>query len=116
MLDGIILDSLTPVFSEISRKPGKGSKIEGVLLEKEDIFDKAVTTIRIRAARDANKHPYDLTNNSCLHFVQHVVKKAGFNLPWMFDPRPNSYIGELQDEFRDVTFKKGKLKIESVGD
>ena len=36
----------------------------------------------------------------------------------MVDPRPNSYIGEFRDDYRDLDYspKTKTLKIEEVGD
>lgn len=76
----------------------------------------------IRARKSLNTLPqrkqYDLTSNSCIHFVKWVVKAAGKDTPWMFDPRPNSYIGEFRDDYRDLDYSPNTriLKIESIGE
>jgi hypothetical protein len=62
-----------------------------------------------------NGRPYDLTTNSCLHFVKEIVASAGVKPPWAIDPRPNAYIGEFRDEFPDLDFEKGILTIEGIG-
>lgn len=54
---------------------------------------------------DPNREPYDLTDNNCMTFVQDVLEAGGVDTPWMIDPRPNSYIEELRDDFPHVDFK-----------
>ncbi len=70
-----------------------------------------------RKAQNANlkRTPYNLTSNSCIHFVKNVTEAAGVETPWMVDPRPNSYIGEFRDEYPDLDYFKDKLVIEGLG-
>ena len=63
-----------------------------------------------------NRKPYDLTSNSCIHFVKKVTEIAGVDTPWMIDPRPNSYMGEFRDDFIDLDYTKDRLIIEIIGE
>jgi hypothetical protein len=46
------------------------------------------------------------------------VEAAGKAAPWMIDPRPNSYIGEFRNDYRDLDFspKTNQLIIENLGE
>jgi hypothetical protein len=117
---GIEPKSLIPALRKVSKVAGKNSRIEGVYLEVSDSFEKL--NRRIVAQKSQNSNPnrreYDLTSNSCIHFVKRLVEAAGKETPWMIDPRPNSYIGEFRDEYRDLDFspKTNRLVVEGVGE
>lgn len=117
--DGIHLPSLVPVLHKISSRAGKGSKIEGVFLESQGSFVKLNN--KAMTIKDQNKNPkripYNITTNSCIHFVKKLVELAGKETPWMIDPRPNSYIGEFRDDYPDLDYtpKNRSLYIETVG-
>lgn len=116
----IVLSSLIPVLHKISNRAGKGSRIEGVFLESLNSFSKLNN--RALAVKGQNKNPkrraYDITSNSCIHFVKKLVELAGKETPWMIDPRPNSYIGEFREDYRDLDYipTTRSLSIETVGD
>ncbi|QLE84788.1 hypothetical protein FLM48_06635 [Shewanella sp. Scap07] len=119
-VDGVDLNSLVPVLKKVSNKAGKGSRVEGVFLEAAGVFEKL--NQRVAAQKSQNSNParkkYDLTKNSCIHFVKRLVEAAGKETPWMIDPRPNSYIGEFRDEYRDLDFfpTMNRLVIENIGE
>lgn len=114
--EGVIVSSILPIVRKISRDSGQTGRIIGVYLEVEAVFSRLENAISIRKFRniDDNREPYDLTNNSCIHFVKWVVELAGLDAPWMLDPRPNSYIGEFRDDYLDLDYnpKTDKLTIE----
>lgn len=116
----LVLKSLVPVLSKVSSIAGKGSRIEGVYIEAPDSFEKLNQAVVVQKALNNNskRKPYDLTTNSCIHFVKKLVDMAGKKTPWMIDPRPNSYIGEFRDDFNDLDFypKQKKLVIEGLGE
>ena len=117
---GMILSSLIPALDKICKKSGQGGRIEGVFLEASNVFDKLNNMIRIRKSQNnlPGRRSYDLISNSCIHFVKGVVKAAGKDTPWMIDPRPNSYIGEFRNDYRDLDYspKTKLLRIEDVGE
>lgn len=45
-----------------------------------------------------------------------VLEAAGLKLPYLLDPRPNSYIEELRDEFDGLDYSKSEnlLKVENA--
>lgn len=69
---------------------------------------------RLRLNNNSDRDPYDILSNSCLHFMKTVVEKSGAKTPVLIDPRPNSYIEEFRDMYRDLDFdlKNNKLSIE----
>lgn len=44
-----------------------------------------------------------------------VLEAAGVDVPYMIDPRPNSYIAEIRDDFPKLRYSKveNKLTIEN---
>lgn len=113
------LISLKKVLNKISRVSGQSGRISGVYIEVDNKFDAMLNYARQRKSQNAfpKRKPYDLLTNSCIHFVKNVTQKAGVDTPWMFDPRPNSYIGEFRDDFKDLDYnlKSNTLSIESHG-
>ncbi|MFM2615037.1 hypothetical protein [Vibrio campbellii] len=117
---GVVLRSLIPVMHKISQVAGNGTRIEGVYIEAIDSFDKLnqrVQAIKVRNA-DPNRTPYNLTSNSCIHFVKRLVDLSRSETPWLIDPRPTSYIGEFRDDYNDLDYlpKVRTLKIETMGE
>ena len=104
----------------ISRISGQSGRIHGVFIEVESKYQAMLDYALLRKSQNANpkRKPYDLTSNSCIHFVKKFVEKAGVKTPWMIDPRPNSYIGEFRDDYNDLDYssKSKTLKIEGMGE
>lgn len=116
----LIVKSLIPMLSKISSIAGQGSRIEGVYIEAASSFEKLNQAVVAQKTLNNNpkRKPYDLTTNSCIHFVKRLVDMAGKKTPWMLDPRPNSYIGEFRDDYTDLDYhpKQKKLVIEGLGE
>lgn len=112
----IFFSSLKPILKRISDIAGHGGRIQGVYIEAGDSFSKVDEYIRIKKSQNTTdtRQPYDLTNNSCIHFVKRAVERAGVPTPWIVDPRPNSYIGEFRDGYPDLDYdpKTNRLTIE----
>lgn len=115
----VVFSSLIPILHKISARAGKGSKIEGVFLESNNSFAKLnISALAIKSQnKNKKRKKYDIASNSCIHFVKKLVALAGKKTPWMIDPRPNSYIGEFRNDYRDLDYspKSKTLVIESVG-
>lgn len=114
--NGIVTEqSLINVLMIVSRKAGKLGRISGAYIEVENKYDAMLRFSQNRMAlnKKPNRESYDLFSYSCLHFMQGVMKAAGINTPWLLDPRPVSYIEEIQDEFSALEFtpSNNKLKI-----
>ena len=77
--DGLVFSSLIPVLQRISVKSGQGGRIEGIFLEVTDVFSKLNKMIIVRKSQNnlPQRKPYDLTSNSCIHFVKWVVEASG---------------------------------------
>lgn len=115
----IEIKSLIKPLDFISRVSGQSGRIHGVFIEVESKYQKMLDYALLRKSQNSNpkRKPYDLTSNSCIHFVKQVVEKASLTTPWMIDPRPNSYIGEFRDDYDDLDYspKNKVLKIERLG-
>jgi hypothetical protein len=113
----IDLLSLKTPLSKISRVAGQNGRIKGAYIEVENKYQAMLKYAELRKMQNSNpkRFPYDILTNSCIHFVKEMTKVAGINNPWMLDPRPNSYIGEFRDDFPDLDYIKGVLKIEDIG-
>ncbi|WP_018694566.1 hypothetical protein [Algicola sagamiensis] len=121
-MNGINIDikSLIPVLKKISQVAGSGTRIQGVYLEAEGVFEHLNQKALAQKALNSNpqRKPYNLTSNSCIHFVKRLVEAAGKETPWMIDPRPTSYMGEFRDDYRDLDYRPGeqRLVIEEIGE
>lgn len=105
--------SLSYTLSQISVKSGQGGRISGAYIPVKDKFDamQAYVNKRVLDNRNSSRKPYELMSNSCNHFMKGVLDAAGLNLPYMFDPRPNSYIEEIRDDFSDLDYSKVENKL-----
>jgi hypothetical protein len=109
--------SLKEPLKQISKVAGQHGRIKGVYIEVKSKFREMLRYAELRKAQNAipKRKPYNILTNSCIHFVKELTRIAGINNPWMIDPRPNSYIGEFRDDFADLDYGKGVLKIEGIG-
>nr|WP_319493487.1 hypothetical protein [uncultured Desulfobacter sp.] len=114
------INTLVKPLDFISRISGQSGRIEGVFLEVENKFQKMLDYALMRKSQNANpnRRSYDLTSNSCIHFVKKMTEIAGVETPWMVDPRPNSYIGEFRNEYMDLDYSPTNktLRIEGMGE
>lgn len=95
--------SMERLLSAVSKKAGHGTRVEGAYVQS-DSYAKMVGYAkgRVAARSDPNREPYGLTDNNCATFMQQTLEAGGVDTPWMVDPRPNSYIKELQSDFARV--------------
>lgn len=116
----IEINTLIKPIDFISRVSGQSGRVHGVLIEVEKKYQTMLDYAQLRKSQNTNpkRKPYNLTSNSCIHFVKQVVEKAGLETPWMIDPRPNSYIGEFREDYIDLDYfpKSKTLKIEGLGE
>ncbi|MFL1406201.1 hypothetical protein ACJO2E_12740 [Marinobacter sp. M1N3S26] len=98
--------SLTNVLRTISGKSGKDGRISGAYIEMGDEFDAVLEFAQGRMALNsaADREPYNLVSYSCVHFMEGALKSAGLDTPWMLDPRPVSYILEIQDDYPPLEY------------
>jgi hypothetical protein len=118
--NGVEPKSLIPALKKVCKVAGRGTRIEGVYLEAIGVFENLNKLVMRQKAQNRNpkRKEYDLISNSCIHFVKLLVEAAGKAAPWMIDPRPNSYIGEFRNDYRDLDFspKTNQLIIENLGE
>lgn len=111
--------SLKKVLREIAERSGQGGKINAAFITVDNKFDAMLSYAELRQKQNSNpqRKPYDLTSNSCIHFVKETTEAAGVDTPWMLDPRPNAYIGKFRSNFPDLDYDKktDSLKIEGTG-
>lgn len=109
--------SLTYVLSQISIKAGKGGRIEGAYIQADGKYQAMLNYAQKRYQENINskRKPYDIFSNSCNHFMQGVLEAAGISLPYMVDPRPNSYIDEIRENYPDLNYSRADnlLRIEN---
>lgn len=115
----IVLSSMKNTLRHISQKSGQSGKIKAAVIQVPGKFASMLTYAEQRKKQNGipNRKAYDLFLNSCIHFVKSVAMAAGVDTPWLFDPRPNSYIGEFRDDFSDLDYSitSNVLAIEGQG-
>lgn len=96
-------ESLNKTLSSISKQSGQGGKISGAYIQNDD-FDKMNEHAQAKMAENTNseRESYDLLDNNCATFMRGVIEAGGVDTPSMVDPRPNSYIEELRDDFEKI--------------
>lgn len=109
--------SLSYTLSQISVKSGQDGRIIGAYIEVPGKFENMLNYALKRHRENSNpqRKPYELISNSCNHFMKGVLEAAGVSIPYMIDPRPNSYIEEIRDDYKDLDYSKDSntLSIEN---
>ncbi|MFD1215131.1 hypothetical protein [Microbulbifer celer] len=100
--------SLTYVLSQISIKAGHGGRISGAYIEVPGKYQAMLDRANKRLLENKNpsRKPYDLFSNSCNHFMKQILEAADVSMPYMVDPRPNSYIEEIRAQFNDLDYSR----------
>lgn len=98
---GVVEQSLSRVLKVISDKAGKRGRISAAYIEVDNKYQAMLDYAQHRIALNSNpnRECYDIASYSCVHFMKGVMEAAGVDTPWMLDPRPTSYIEEIQDDF-----------------
>jgi hypothetical protein len=105
-------DSLTKLMATISRQSGQGGKVEGAYVQNGNYSSMLdYSQGRIKSNTDPERESYGLWSNQCMTFSKDMLESGGVETPSMIDPRPNGYIGKLQNSFSPVNYdpKSGKL-------
>ena len=100
--------SLDNVMKQISDKAGHSGKIEGAYV-KSDKFKEMndYAQDKMKDNSNSDRKGYSLTSNNCGTFAADVVKQddeVKKDAPVIVDPRPNSIVGEYQDNFQGVHY------------
>jgi hypothetical protein len=99
--------SLASTLAVISTKAGQNGRISAAYIEiKDGKFKDMLVYAEKRVSQNNNskRDPYTLVANSCMHFSKEVAEAGGATIPWILDPRPNSFIGEVQSEHPALEF------------
>jgi hypothetical protein len=109
--------TLSGSLSRVSTEAGHGGRISGAYIAVPGRFQAMLEYAqrRVRDNGNRNREPYHLATNSCIHFTKAVVEAAGVATPIMVDPRPNSYIEELRDEFPKLDFVRSTSSLTIEG-
>ena len=112
------LTSLNLVLNRISITAGHRGHIVGSYIElAHGAFNRmlAYATRRMSDNINPNRIPYDLTSNSCIHFMTTVAKIGGARMPHIIDPRPAGYIDRVRYDHPDLDFNLGSnVAIEGI--
>jgi hypothetical protein len=110
--------SLATTLAAVSMHSGQSGKIAGAYVELEPgACDKmlAYAMLRHRLNKDPKRQRYDLTTNSCMHFMRSVAMAGGATMPEVFDPRPTGYMEKARALFADLDFNRpASLTLEGV--
>lgn len=106
-------NALIYILSQISVVSGQSGKIVGAYIEVPGKFQSMLDYANKRMFENSNNNrkKYDLISNSCNHFMKGVLDAAGIKTPYMFDPRPNSYIEEIRVNFPKLDYSRAKHKL-----
>lgn len=102
-------DSFAKTLQAISTKAGGGTRISAAYMQMPGQYSKMLKYAEKRMGENKNpkRKPYALLSNNCMTFAKEVAEQGGAATPDLFDPRPNSYIDELRDEYPDVDHEPG---------
>lgn len=91
-------DSLKKLLNAVSRVAGDGGRVEGTYVKNDNYKEMLqYATSKMNQNSDPSREKYSLTSNNCTTFCKTTLESGGEHTPSMIDPRPNSYINELQD-------------------
>ena len=106
-------ESLNKTLSSISKKSGQGGNIEGAYINGDYNKMKDYATNKFNESNkgnngyNENRESYDLFNNNCGTFAADVVSQDPIvdkEMPFFVDPRPNSMIEEMQENFNPIHY------------
>ena len=89
--------SMKKLLDSVSRQSGQSGPVEGAYI-RSDSYNEMVGYAegRRQQNQDPNREPYGLMCNNCGTFAKDTLEAGGVDTPSMIDPRPSSYIKELQ--------------------
>lgn len=106
--------SLAKVFAEISSKSGQGGAISAAYFSGADFasVEAFASPLVGLSGSDGGYGDWSMYN-SCGTFMQDGLEAGGVNTPMMIDPRPNSYIGELQgaNGAKSMSYSGGVFRV-----
>jgi len=98
-------ESLNKVLSSISNQSGQGGRISGAYIKNDKFAEMNNYAVKKKAQnRNPKREHYSLSSNNCAHFMKDVLEAGEVDPPWIIDPRPNSYIEELRDDYPKIDY------------
>lgn len=98
--------SIARALRSISTQSGHGGRIAASYIPVDGHYPAMMAYAMRRKAQNSDPHreEYGLWGNNCMHFAKQVAEAGGAATPIMIDPRPNSYIEELRDQYPDLNY------------
>ena len=110
--------SLAGVLAAVSRKSGQNGKISGAYIELDaGAYVKMLgyAADRMKENGDADREPYALLSNSCLHFMRGTAVAGGARMPTVVAPQPAGYIVQVRLRHTDLDFElPDRLTVEDI--
>ena len=101
-------ESLNNTLSVISKKAGKGGRIEGAYIESGEYETmKNYAESKIKENDNPDRKEYSPMRNNCGTFVIDVLNqdpKVKKQSPWILYPKPNSIVKEYQTVFEKIKY------------
>jgi RHS repeat-associated protein len=116
-------ESLRVMMKSLLKPKGKGGEIKATYYRTDLSVTKSMLAYarsRVKLNKDPGREGYGLLTNNCGHFMKAALEHGGIATPMMADPRPNSYIHELQGSSEvghanlDYTKRSGTLNLTEV--
>jgi len=98
--------SLNKTLDTISSKSGQGGSIQAAYISGADPKKMESYAQQQMQAANAGETSYSLMTNNCATFMKDTIQAGGVDMPSMVDPRPNSYIKEVQSDFPKIDHVK----------
>ena len=100
-------ESMQSLLKDVSAKGGQNGKVEGAYFQTTDSQTQDMNKYavdQISQNESVSKEAYSLLGKNCGTFINEVLEAGGVDTPMLIDPRPNSMIGEWQDEDNEVCY------------
>lgn len=109
----VVKNTLSTVLQVISMKAGKSGRISAAYIKVKNKYEAMLEYARIRMAMNTNpnRERYGIASYSCVHFMKGTMDAAGIDTPWMLDPRPTSYIKEIQNDYPSLEYMPSSNKV-----
>jgi len=104
--------SLNSTVRAVSMSAGHSGRIEAAYIELPNgafVAMQAYAMSQLNESKNPKRTPYDLTSNSCVHFMKRVAEVGGARMPMVIDPRPDGYIDRVRADYPDLDFKLGSM-------
>ena len=112
------MQTLRELLGQISVKSGRGGSIKAAYIEMDSgAFSRMDNYAlgRMKSNNDPKRSPYELLNNSCLHFMKSVAEAGGASMPLVIAPHPTGYIIQVRLQKNELDFdRSGIMTVEDI--